>query len=284
LGEQILRLLQGAGDSGLLMEAHVVRGVTLYFLAEFDAARRELHSVLELYDPAQHRAHAQVFGQEPGMAGHIYLAKTLAVMGQAEQADEHARAAAQIAEETAHFHTSAFCMAYQMVVDWLALRPAAVAKTAARCGALAREQGFPIWEAAAMVLGARAAFELGEPAAEATARLRKGLDLWRATGTVLYAAHWQALLALTLAEQGQHDDAVDLVEAALAEQQQGEERVSLAELHRLRAAVLWLARGDAARAAIEASLREALRIARAQGAGLWEARATADLQRHGWSG
>ena len=277
LGDQILRQLQDAGgDGGLLLEAQVVRGVTQYFRGEFEDAIATLRAGIALYDPAQHRAHAQVFGQEPGMALHVYLAKALAVVGDQASALAHAGEASRIAEETGHFHTSGFCMTYQMVVHLMAGDAAAVTPLAERCAALAREQCFPIWEAASQVLGGWAAVAQGDAAA-GLPRMREGLSRWRATGTTLYAPYWAGLLAEALAAQGQVDEAGVLVDDAVNEEEGGEERVSLAELWRLRAALALQRHGRAAEAAARADLAQAMALARAQGAGLWLRRAEATL-------
>jgi class 3 adenylate cyclase/predicted ATPase len=277
LGDQILRQLQDAGDDGgLLLEAQVVRGVTQYFRGEFEDACATLRAGIALYDPAQHRAHAQVFGQEPGMALHVYLAKALAVVGDGAAAAAHAREAARIAEETGHFHTSGFCMTYEMVVHLLAGDAAAVAPLAERCAALAREQCFPIWEAASELLGGWAAGAQGDRA-RGLARMREGLTRWRATGTTLYAPYWSGLLAEALAAQGLIDEASVLIDAAVAEEEGGEERLSLAELWRLRAALALQRHGRAAEATARADLAQSMALARAQGAGLWLRRAEATL-------
>lgn len=277
LGDQILRQLQEAGDDGgLLLEAQVVRGVTQYFRGEFEDACATLRAGIALYDPAQHRAHAQVFGQEPGMALHVYLAKALAAVGEDANAAAHAREAARIAEETGHFHTSGFCMTYEMVVHVMAGNAAAVAPLAARCAVLAREQCFPIWEAASELLGGWADAMLGD-SAQGLPRMREGLSRWRATGTTLYAPYWSGLLAEALAAHGQIDEASVLIDAAVAEEEGGEERVSLAELWRLRAALALQRHGRAAEAAARADLAQAMALAREQGAGLWLRRAEATL-------
>lgn len=277
LGDQILRQLQDAGDDGgLLLEAQVVRGVTQYFRGDFEDACATLRAGIALYDPARHRAHAQVFGQEPGMALHIYLAKALAVVGDATGAAVHAREAARIAEETGHHHTSGFCMTYEMVVHLLAGDAEAVAPLAEDCAALAREQCFPIWEAASELLGGWAAVTRGD-SARGLPRMREGLSRWRATGTTLYAPYWAGLLAEALAAQGQIDEASVLIDAAVGEEEGGEERLSLAELWRLRAALALQRHGRAAEAGARADLAQAMALARAQGAGLWLRRAEATL-------
>jgi class 3 adenylate cyclase/predicted ATPase len=278
LGDQILRQLQetGGDDGGLLLEAQVVRGVTQYFRGEFEDACATLRAGIALYDPAKHRAHAQVFGQEPGMALHVYLAKALAVVGDETLAAAHAREAARIAEETGHFHTSGFCMTYEMVVHLLAGDAAAVAPLAERCAVLARDQCFPIWEAASQLLGGWAAVAQGDSAG-GLPRMREGLSRWRATGTTLYAPYWAGLLAEALAAQGQVDEAGALIDAAVSEEEGGEERLSLAELWRLRAALALQRHGRAAEAAARADLAQAMALSRAQGAGLWLRRAEATL-------
>lgn len=279
LADQLLRLVQGSGDSGLLLEAHVVRGVTQYFRGEFPAARDTLRAGIHLYRPDEHRAHAQVFGQEPGMALHVYLAKTLAVMGDADGAAAHAREAAAIAEATAHAHTSCFCMTYQMVVYLLAGEAAPLAELARRCGALAHEQGFPIWEAASELMGGWAAIAGGDADCDGLARMREGIARWRATGTTLYAPYWAGLLAEALAAHGETEAALSLVDGAVQQQAQGEERLALAELLRLRAEIRLKREGAAAEAASRADLSRAIELAQAQSAGLWAGRAAASLQR-----
>jgi class 3 adenylate cyclase/predicted ATPase len=274
LCEQILRLVHGAEDSGILLEAHVVFGVTLYFIGDLPAARQHLESATTLYDPAQHRVHALIFGQEPGMASNIYLAKTLAVMGDAAGAERHRVAAATIARETDHHHTSAFCMVYETVVKHLARDTDATIAIADRTIALSDEQGFPIWKAGAQVLKGFALTERGE-LTTGIALMRTGIDGWTATGSNLYTPYWLGLLSQAERAAGESAHAHDDIERALRLEKDGEEGVTLAELHRLHAQAA-IAGGDTS-SSPRSELETAIAVARTQGAGLWEARATATL-------
>ena len=273
LAEQIQRLLQGSDDTGILLEARLASGVTLYFLGELASARAELEAALTLYNPAKHRVHAQLFGQEPGMASHLYLASVLAVAGESAAAREHLRTAGQISNETAHLHSSARCLGDTMLVHYLLGDLAAVAETGRALLTLAVEQGFPIWKAQAEVLtGALELARDGDPAA-AFKRMRRGIAEWAVTGTTLYAPQWKALLAQALSRDGRHEDAITLADEALAEEQAGEERISLAELHRVRAEVLAHKGGETELADARVEVQRAVEVARAHGAGLWELRA-----------
>jgi predicted ATPase len=274
LCEQILRLVHGAQDSGILLEAHVVFGVTLYFIGDLPAARRHLESATALYDPAQHRVHALIFGQEPGMASNIYLAKTLAVMGDAAGAERHRAVAARIASETHHHHTSAFCMVYETFVKHLARDIEATIAIADRTIALSEEQGFPIWKAGAQVLKGFALTERGDLAA-GVALMRLGIDAWTATGTNLYTPYWLGLLSQAELAAGDPARAWEDVERGLRLAIDGGEGITLAELHRLHAGAVQ-AGGDTS-SSPASELKTAIAVARAQGAGLWERRAAATL-------
>lgn len=236
LGEQILRLVPALGDSGLVLEAHVVLGVTLYFLGELEEAREQLESAIEVYDPSQHRVHAMIFGQEPGMASHIYLAKTLCLLNDAEGAERHRAEAARIARETEHPHTSAFYMMYDAVVQQFFGRANETASLTDRLMALSEEQGFPIWHSGAEVLKGWALAASGQRR-EGIALMTDGIAHWKATGTTLYTPYWLSLLALAEADAGQRDAALRRIDDAIELEKSGEERLALTLLQRARARI-----------------------------------------------
>lgn len=234
LGEQIVRLAALTGDSGIVLESRVVMGVTLYFLGELEASRAQLEMGLSVYDPAQHRAHATVFGQEPGMASHIYLAKACWMLGDTAAAERHRAEASRIARETEHHQTTAFCLAYEgLVTHWSGDR-AATAAIADRLDALADEQGFPIWKACAEVLSGWVAASEGR-SADGITLIDSGIARWTAAGTNLYTPYWFGLLAMAELDAGpsRAADALAHAEHALELELSGEERVMLPQLHRI---------------------------------------------------
>jgi predicted ATPase len=67
VGEQLLTLAQSVQDPALLLEAHRALGSTLLPLGALVPARTHFEQGLVLYDPQQHRSHASLYGQDPGV-------------------------------------------------------------------------------------------------------------------------------------------------------------------------------------------------------------------------
>ena len=86
LAEQLFSLAQRAQDPALLLEAHRVLGQTMFWLGEMAPARAHLEQGMALYDPQQHRSHAFVYGQDPGVACRSFAAMPIWVLGYPDQA------------------------------------------------------------------------------------------------------------------------------------------------------------------------------------------------------
>ena len=112
LAEDLLALANREQSSDLLVEAHRNVGTTCFWLGRFDEARTHLLTAMALYDPTQHRLHALVYGQDPGITSRIYLARTLWVLGEVEQAEKLALKAIGMARELDHPFTLAFTLAF----------------------------------------------------------------------------------------------------------------------------------------------------------------------------
>lgn len=275
LTEQLWRLVEHSGDSGMQLEVQLALGTTMYFQGEFANARQKLETAAGLYDPAQHRVHAQIFGQEPGAATHIYLAQTLALMGEAALSAQHAVTALQLAEEAAHDQTTAYVLTYAALLQLWAGDAAAASATAQRGGALAREQGFPIWQVGCDSFGGSADIARGLHSSETLARMQAAADTAAGGLAELYAPYLFGLAADAQQRMGRLDEARTQIDTAVLREAGSEQRVTLAELHRLRAVVMQ-AQGESAQA-VRQELQRGIDLAVAQGAGLWEQRARATL-------
>jgi hypothetical protein len=77
LGEQLLRLAQSVQDPGLLLAAHHSLGIPLLLLGESTCAREHLEQGIALHDPRQHRFHAFLYGQDPGVTCRSHAARAL---------------------------------------------------------------------------------------------------------------------------------------------------------------------------------------------------------------
>src|SRR5215831_13236474 len=86
LAEYLLTLAQRHQSSALLLEAHAALGVSSMWQGALAAAHAHLEQARALYDPQQHRAHALLYGLDPGMISRCYAAFALWVLGYPEQA------------------------------------------------------------------------------------------------------------------------------------------------------------------------------------------------------
>jgi predicted ATPase len=142
---------------------------------------------------------------------------------------------------------------------------------------LAREMSFVSFESTGVCYTGHALAQLGQ-VQEGMALIREGLAIRKTLGTGCYKSGILGALAEAQAAAGQLDEALATLAEALDFVEETDERYSEAELHRLRADLLLL-QGEEAEA--EASLLEAIEVARRQKAKSWELRAATQLA-HLW--
>src|SRR5262249_40865848 len=99
LGTQLLSLAQGVQAPALLLEAHLALGAILLRRGEVASARAHLEKGIALYDPQQHRSHAFLYGQDPGVACLSDTALTLWVLGYPDQALQRSHEALALVQE-----------------------------------------------------------------------------------------------------------------------------------------------------------------------------------------
>ena len=81
LAENLLALAHREQSSDLLIEAHRNLGSTYFFLGRFDEARTHLLTAKSLDDPNQHRSHALLYGQDPGITARIFAGQDIMDIG-----------------------------------------------------------------------------------------------------------------------------------------------------------------------------------------------------------
>src|SRR5262249_33379731 len=144
LGEQLLSLAQRVQDPALRLEAHRALGATLFHLGELAPAREHLEQALALYDFHQHRAHAFLYGQDPGVFGLSYAAWVLWSLGYPDQALQRSHEALTLARELTHPYSLASALVFSA---WLHqyLREAHLTQAQAEAAVtLSSEHGFPV--------------------------------------------------------------------------------------------------------------------------------------------
>jgi class 3 adenylate cyclase/predicted ATPase len=242
LGGQLLRLAQSLQDPALLMDAYWSIGVTSSYFGEFASARAPLEQGIALYDPEQHRSHAFLYGQDPGMFCLSYAAWTLWFLGYPDQALKKSHEALVLARELSHPHSLAVVLNH---VAWLHhhRREEHEGKEQAEAAiALSTEHGFAQRVAVGTMLRGWALVEQGQ-GKEGIAQIRQGLTAYRATGAELMRPYFLALLTEAYGKIGQAEEGLSMLAEALALAHKNWERWYEAELYRLKGTLTLEARG-----------------------------------------
>jgi predicted ATPase len=274
---EFLAAAEQHADSAALCIAHRTLGTTYVTKGEFAAGRAHLEQARALFDPDDHGRYRFQFGQDIGAAALSYLCWALWHLGEVDQAAQVAADAVKRAEALSHPHTLAYTVCHARgLMDVFRCQPREARAYAGGVARLCREHGFPFWEAGARILEGWAITCSGDVSAGIEV-LRDGLAAWRKTGARLWLPMFHALEAVGLAKAGRKDSALQAIEQALAISDETGEKWALAEVLRVKAALL--AEVDRSQDEIEALLIKSKDIARAQQARCWELRTTCDLAR-----
>lgn len=233
LGKQLLRLAQSVQDSALLIEAHRALGATLYFLGELVSALAHEEQGIALYDPQQHRSHALLYGQDPGVACLSWAAWALLSLGYPDQALKRVHEALTLAQELSHPLSLAFALQFASTLHLRRGEGQASQERAEAVIVLSTKQGFPQWLAVGTFQRGCALSEQGQRE-ERIAQMRQGLAAFRATGAELERTNHLAVLAKAYGKVGQVEEGLTVLAEALAQANKTEERYWEAELYRLK--------------------------------------------------
>jgi predicted ATPase len=277
LAEQLFSLAQRVQDPELLLESHRVLGATMFWLGKMAPARAHLEQGMALYDPQQHRSHAFVYGQDPGVACRCFAAMSIWMLGYPDQARQSIHEALTLAQELTHPLSLAFALTMAAVVHQFRREAQAVQERAEALKTLSTEQGFPFYLAFGTILRGWALTVQGQ-GAEGIAQVRQGLVAYRATGAELHRPHFLSLLAEAYGKVGQPEEGLTVLVEALDTVNKTEERNWEAELHRRKGELLLMQCGQKVGEA-EECFRKGLDIARRQQAKSLELRAAMSLSR-----
>jgi adenylate cyclase len=153
--------------------------------------------------------------------------------------------------------------------------PQALEEWAEKTISLSAEYGIAYFHARAISHQGWVLVEQGE-VEQGIAQMRRGLDILRASGSLMYLPMELTRMARAHVKLGQTEEGLTLLKEAQAAANRSGERYYEAEIHRLKGELL-LAQGDEGEA--EASLKRAVEVARQQKAKSLELRATVSLCR-----
>ena len=215
------------------------------------------------------------FGDNAGVACHDWAALSLWFLGRAGESMRRALHALELSESPERAYSAATARAQLAVLHACRGEPEAALTWAQATVDAARDRGYAYRVAMGRVLRgwARAADGRGDGVDE----IARGMNASRATGAQLEEPFYLALLADAHLRTGAPDSGLATVDEALGIAARERAHYYDAELHRLRGELVLAGGGDPDEAA--ASIREALRIAREQGARSLELRAALSLVR-----
>jgi DNA-binding SARP family transcriptional activator/predicted ATPase len=272
------RVLDGARhsqDPQALLAGHFLLGQTLAARGELVDAREHLQEVLRLTGAMPEAARLPAIPMALGAAG--ILETVLLLLDMPEQATEVADAVSRDIQHASHPYPKAGAMVAGVYAAVHRRDPQLLRARAAAASALCERWGFQMLAVSATApLGWAQAIE-GDPAGGASL-LRDALARWAATGSHASAPLLLGLLAEAEQLAGRPEEALHVLDDALAQIDRSGERYFEAEFHRLKGESL-LAVSPPQPAEAEAAFATSIAVARQQGAMLLEGRATASLGR-----
>jgi len=274
-GGQLLEIAQRAEEPSLLVEAYNSVGAYSFHRGALVAARRYLEEGIALYDRVEHRNHALIYGQDPGVVCLTRVAWTLWCLGYPDQAQARVQAALDLARDLAHPYSQVVALTYAAAHYQFSGQAAACRSQAEAAMAVAQQHGFTLWLLMAAFLRGWARTQLGEMQA-GLLEMEQYLTLYRRSGAELGAAYYAALLADAQGRAGQPERGLTTMAEAFALLERTEDRWCEAELHRLHGTLLHQTGSDSA---AETAWHTAIQVARQQKAHLWELRTTLSLSR-----
>jgi DNA-binding winged helix-turn-helix (wHTH) protein/predicted ATPase len=277
IGRACLEMAEARDQAALKTLAHRMLGGSLFNVGELPRARRHLETSLELYDPQRDGGLMLRYASDSAVFCGGFRSHVLWLQGFPDCAREACRAAWELASELEHPFSQAFASGLAGTVallrgDWKAARECLEATDR-----VSRTQGYPLFLAAADVRRGALMVALGDMAGFDV--LRRGIDVWSTAGAV----QWRSLNLLFLADAAcrarRPETGLAAADAALELVAGNGERWCLAEILRLKGELLVQGGGADAAAQAELCLRQALTVARGQGARSWELRAATSLLR-----
>jgi adenylate cyclase len=288
LAEQADQLAQAEPPhAAFRQEANLARLFATFHLGELAQARELVARAIELYGVAQSGSAACSIHQDLRTAASLLISWPLWLIGHPDRARYWAEHALELATDRGDHFAMTQCLAFLMGVYIFRGELRLAQLSAETCDKLCADHGFRLYQTTtAMVLGA-VRVEEGD-ATTGIALMRKGWESRQATGAMVNAGFWCALIASAYARAGMFEQALEMLDEALSLRDGRDERWWEPELHRLRGEFLMrasecadpqVARIYPAREAGEGACTRALELARNMGAKSLELRAATTLSR-----
>jgi predicted ATPase/DNA-binding winged helix-turn-helix (wHTH) protein len=276
VAERLVSVADRAGDVAIAAVARRSMGYTLHYMGMQREARENLERAIDLSRSCGSHSNLRFLYDQEVLA-RASLARSMWLQGLIDQADAIANAC--LADVSSGRDKLTFCFVLGMAVGPVALMRGDLTNADLAADMLlesAMRQSFTQYVNVGRALKAALMMERGEFAA-ASKELRAAFGTRESTGWRIGYPEYACALARCLAGLGRFEEALGMLEQGLALSEEGGERWYVPELLRVRGEVRL--RYDASGPNAEDCFREAIGVARQQGALFWELRAAADLAR-----
>jgi len=253
-------LAQEQNNSALMIRAYRTLAVTLFFLGDFETARRYALRGVQIWRSVGVQSSVEEI-TTPEVICLCYGAIAEWHLGEVSLCRAKIAEAISLAKELNDTHGLAVVLWWAAALGHFERNPAEVERCASDMIELSTRQSFALWLAGGEVFLGWARSASGS-AAEGLSRIEKGIADWRANGSMWSVPYFLALKAEALHLANRTGEALEAIREAEVLVQRFEERWFYAELHRLRGVFLSALGADETR--IEAPFCEAIRIAKEQ--------------------
>src|SRR5262249_23256010 len=265
-------------------------------LGEFPSAMEHFEKALLHYDPKRHLDDAFLYSLNQGVAARCFAAWALWFVGQPEQSLVRIREALTLARETREPHGLAHALFFAAILHQLRREAWLARECAGASIAVSSEHGLLMYQAFSTIVRGWSMIEPG-PNEESIELIRQGLEGHQATGANLMRPHFLGLLIEALGNAHRTEEALSVLQDALAVAHRTGELSYEAELYRIKGELLLeasagrgLSRAASAGGAIgepdsagaaeaEICFMQAIRTAQQQKARSWELRSAISLAR-----
>jgi tetratricopeptide (TPR) repeat protein len=269
-----LEIAEPGRDAELLVDIHWYRGLIANFGGDLQRAVSTLSEGLSYAERVNRRYLHE--GYLFNTSFKINLANAFQLLGRSAESAQLAEEALQHARDSKHVLSVCFALVANVGALWR--RESEIVRACTEEGiALSEQYGFTLWLAVAQIYHGWATVELGnvdagvEEMEQAVASFRRIRGFPREQYAI-------ALLGAGYARLGRAEQAISMLNAALAHIEQTGQKAEQAEMLRLKGELLLL-RGSSALTEAENCFRRAAKIAEAQQAKWWELRTSVSLAR-----
>jgi tetratricopeptide (TPR) repeat protein len=271
IAKRVYSSAQNQNDPALMIGAYSALASTLCYLGDFETARQYAMCGVQIWRSGGVQTLVEDIMAHPVVCL-AYEALSEWHLGEIASCRTAQAEAISLAKELNDMSSLAFALYFAAGLARFERNPAEVERLTSDLIELSTRYNFAFWLPGANVLRGWARSASGDTA-EGISSIEQGIEDYRATGSIAGMPMWLALKAEALHLAGRTSEALEAIKEAEALAERFEVRWWYAELHRLRGVFLTSLGADEIQ--IEASFREAIRVAREQKATSVEKRAEA---------